>query len=86
MGGPYHILYEVDRSRIYLGNDDAIVPGEAPDEQVSLNDQDQRPESAEERRRKEILKQEINAFRESLGENPHDALYREKMKEKGMLK
>lgn len=79
MGGPYHILYEVDPSRELIAENDVVEPdGSVADAFPSA--------SENEKRKYHTLQQEIDAFRESQGENPHDALYRQKMKEKGMLK
>ena len=71
MGGPYHILYEVDPSRQIVSGNDVIVPGEPYESGLS----------EEQEQKNEILMQELKVLKESLGDNPHDALYDEKMKQ-----
>ena len=82
MGGPYHVLVEVDPSRILVSSDDAI----AVDDQGPVKEESAVQELDEEERRRQILRGEIRAFRDSLGPNPHDALYQEKMAEKEVAK
>lgn len=69
MGGPYHILYEVDPSRLEVPGNDVIVPGE-PFESGLTEEQE---------RRNETLRLELGVLNQSLGDNPHDVLYEERM-------
>lgn len=69
MGGPYHILYEVDPSRLEVSGNDVIVPGEPYQSGLS---------EAQERRN-EILRLELEVLNQSLGDNPHDVLYEKRM-------
>jgi hypothetical protein len=65
MGGPYHVLYEIDPSRMTIPGNDVIVPGE-PYHSGLTPEQDQR---------NMLLIQERNDLEQRIGPNPHDALY-----------
>jgi len=71
MGGPYHILYEVDPSKREVpGND--VIPVGGPYESGL---------SEEQERKNEALRLEFEVLNQSLGDNPHDVLYEERMKQ-----
>lgn len=67
MGGPYHILYEIDESKL-------IIPDNV-DGPINVTDD---PERARKMR-------EYEAFRESLGEDPREAIIVERLQRAGLL-
>ena len=75
MGGPYHILWEVDPLKV-------VIPTSS--EEVAVGNE--RGIGEEEQKRREKLIREHNEFFETLGTNPHDALYLKKMKQKGIVR
>jgi hypothetical protein len=71
MGGPYHVIYEIDPSRVMIPGNDMIVPGQ-PYQSGLTPEQDQRNAA---------LRQEWDALKLTIGPNPHDALYELRIKE-----
>ena len=69
MGGPYHVLYEIDSARVMTPGNDMIVPGQ-PYQSGLTPEQDQKNAR---------LRREKNALELTIGPNPHDALYEERI-------
>ena len=69
MGGPYHILYEIDPTRLETPGNDVIVPG-VPYQSGLTPEQDHKNAT---------LRREKNELELATGPNPHDALYEERI-------
>ena len=65
MGGPYHVFYEIEPSRMTIPGNDLIVPGQ-PYQSGLTPQQDQR---------NMLLILERKELEQRTGPNPHDALY-----------
>ena len=65
MGGPYHVFYEIDPSRMAIPGNDLIVPGEHYESGLT----------PQQYQRNMLLILEKKELERRTGPNPHDALY-----------
>lgn len=71
MGGPYHILLELNQEQMKQRNSANDVIATEDSAQTSKQDLEKQQEKL----------REIQQFKQSLGENPHDAVYERRMQE-----